>query len=240
MNAKTNPARTLGLGLLVLLSGAFARPAQAATAAEWVAKLQSFYDKTQDLDAEFTQETHLKIQEQKQTQSGRVRIKKPGGMRWDYLKPEPKLIVTNGQFIWVYDPDDKQAMKQSLRGNALPSAVSFLYGKGNLTGEFHVTLVPEAQLGEIKPDGKAVYPLRPEGGVVLRLVPRTPNARFKELYFVVDAQSGHVAQTLMVDPEGGTNHIHFRNVRVNTGLQEALFSWTPPRGTSVLSAPGTP
>jgi outer membrane lipoprotein carrier protein len=227
----------LGATALLAQVAATAPPASAATAGDWVKKLQSFYDATRDLDAEFTQETFLRVQQQKQTLSGRVRIRKPGMMRWDYTKPDPKLFVTNGEFLWVYDPDDKQAMKQNLRGHTLPAAVSFLYGKGSLASEFNISIIPEAQLGSIKPDGKTPYGLKAEGGVVLRLVPKVGNARFKELYFVVDSATGQVHQTLMVDPEGGTNHIHFRNVKVNTGLPENLFTWKPPAGTSVLSGP---
>jgi outer membrane lipoprotein carrier protein len=227
-----------GSAALLLLLGAAAPRAHAASAADWVKKLQSYYDATRDLDADFVQESVQRAYQNKQTLSGRVRIRKPGMMRWDYLKPDPKLFVTNGEFLWVYDPEDKQAMKQNLRGHTLPAAVSFLYGKGNLAAEFNITVVPENQLANIKPDGKTTYPLQPSGGVVLRLVPKQGNARFKELYFVVDASSGAVTQTLMVDPEGGTNHITFRNMKVNTGIPESLFSWKPPAGTSVLAGPG--
>jgi outer membrane lipoprotein carrier protein len=227
----------LGATALLVQVAVIAPPASAATAGDWVKKLQSFYEATRDLDAEFTQETLGGVHQRKEISSGRVRIRKPGMMRWDYVKPDPKLFVTDGELLWVYDPEDKQAMKQNLRGQALPAAVSFLYGKGNLGGEFNISVVPEAQLGSIRPDGKTAYALKPEGGAVLRLQPKVGNARFKELYFVVNAATGQVNQTLMVGHDGGTNHISFRNVKVNTGLPENLFTWKPPAGTSVLSGP---
>jgi outer membrane lipoprotein-sorting protein len=86
-------------------------------------------------------------------------------------------------------------------------------------------------------DPKTPYHLRPEGGTVLCLVPRTADPRVREIYLVVDARTGQVHQTLTISPEGNISRIVFRHLRVNSGLPASLFSWTPPAGTQVLKAP---
>ena len=40
-------------------------------------------------------------------------LKKPGRMRWDYEKPEKKLMVSDGSTLWVYEPEDEQAATQN-------------------------------------------------------------------------------------------------------------------------------
>ena len=60
-------------------------------------------------------------------------MKKPGRMRWNYQKPDPKMYLADGDTLWLYEPEDKQAFKQDLKASQLPAALAFLTGKGKLT-----------------------------------------------------------------------------------------------------------
>ena len=65
-------------------------------------------------------------------------LKKPGRMRWEYVKPQKKLMVADGKTLWIYEPDDEQAYRHDLKGSSLPSSVSFLLGEGRLTDELPI------------------------------------------------------------------------------------------------------
>jgi len=95
--------------------------------------MQRFYDRTQEFKADFRQTLTNPVYGRKQVFDGIVRFKKPGKMRWDYQTPEKKLFVSDGKVLWVYEPEDAQAYKQSLTDSALPTAVAFLFGQGKLT-----------------------------------------------------------------------------------------------------------
>ena len=54
---------------------------------EIVKKIQVRYEKTKDLQADFTQKTKIEGFATPVVSSGRVYIKKPGRLRWDYVEP---------------------------------------------------------------------------------------------------------------------------------------------------------
>ena len=59
---------------------------------EVVKQLQTRYEKTKDLQADFTQKTMIEGFERPITSSGKVYIKKPGRLRWNYLDPSVEEI----------------------------------------------------------------------------------------------------------------------------------------------------
>ena len=42
--------------------------------------------------------------------SGKVYIKYPGMMRWEYEKPDRQIIITDADKLWIYRPEDNQVM----------------------------------------------------------------------------------------------------------------------------------
>ncbi|MGA6925700.1 MAG: outer membrane lipoprotein carrier protein LolA, partial [Desulfosarcina sp.] len=54
--------------------------------------------------AEFDQESILKAMAVTDTASGRLMVRQPGKMRWEYLVPDPQTIITDGKDLWVYRP----------------------------------------------------------------------------------------------------------------------------------------
>jgi outer membrane lipoprotein carrier protein len=188
--------------------------------AQVLAKVQKFYDSTKDLHARFDQVLESSMGTAKKA-SGDMWLKKPGKMRWDYVKPEKKLMVADGQTLWLYEPEDEQAFKQDLRSSTLPAQVSFLVGEGKLADEFDATVVHPKELEE-------------PGTVVLKLVPRTASAAYRYLLFVVDGKTGQVLRTVIYDQQGGTNRLTFSGVELNRGVDDAKFKFTPPAGTKIL------
>jgi outer membrane lipoprotein carrier protein len=209
---------------VLLLSGLTA-PALAAepNAAQLVVKIQRFYDATKDLHAHFEQTLSSPVGMPKKA-SGDVWLKKPGKMRWDYAKPEKKLMVADGQTLWVYEPEDAQAFKQDLRSSALPASVSFLVGQGKLADEFQVTVEP-APPKELQLAASAV---------VLKLVPKAATTAYRYLLFVVDPATGQVEATRIYDQQGGTNQLAFSDLQSNRGVDDAKFRFTPPAGTHIV------
>lgn len=217
----------LAAGLLGFVAGSAhgqtAAPAAPAAlgADEVVARVQQFYDSTTDYEAAFTQTYFHRLFNKTQRSYGRVFIKKPGRMRWEYERPERKLFVADGDTLWVYEPEAQQAFRQSLAESQLPTAISFLAGAGDLARDFR------ARLLDARPQGFGQ-------GYVLELRPRQPSPAYERLLFFVDAQSFQVVRTLVVDSAGNRNRMDFAAVRLNTGVAEARFRFTPPDGTRVI------
>ena len=211
----------------LLIVAALAAVAQAQekkpeSAATVVARVQKYYDATRDLRAKFEQQLDSPSRAPSKA-SGELWLKKPGKMRWDYAKPEKKLMVSDGSTLWVYQPDDEQAYKQDLRGNALPAQVSFLLGEGKLDKEFDASLT---KIDGVGPDELA-----------LKMVPKVGTTAYRYLVFVVDGKSGQVKQTIIYGQDGSTNKLSFVDVQQNKGVDDGKFKFAPPSGTHILKPP---
>lgn len=187
-------------------------------------KMQKRYDQAKDFRAKFSQTYSRAIMGRATVSTGTLAFKKPGKMRWDYEKPEPRMFLSNGQVLWLYEPTEKQAFKQDLKSSQLPAALAFLMGKGKIADEFGVAFAK---------DGKSDKLGRPED-IRLALSPKQPQASYKSIFFIVDPKEYLVRESILIDSQGNTNHFVFDDLEVNTKVSDTLFKWTPPAGVRVV------
>ena len=183
-------------------------------------RVQRFYASTRDFSARFTQRyTYLAIGRVEDSE-GTVQVKKPGLVRWDYEKPDRRVIYLENRTLWIWRPDDQEAqVRENFGGDQLSSAFTFLWGKGDLLREF----APRASAGA--PQGVPA-------GDVLELAPLKPVSGVSKLVFVV-AKDGQVMATVVTNPQGDVNQMIFSAAKVNQGLPDALFHFEPPKGAYV-------
>src|SRR5436190_6752690 len=145
--------------LALVLAAMVAAPAD-QTASELAAALQKKIDSVKDFSTDFTHAYQGGVLRKQITERGRLIVKKPGKMRWDYTTPEPKQFVSDGVKMYSYIPQDKQVIVASVppEDRATTPAL-FLAGKGSLTRDFTPSLV----------DAPAGMPAGTRG---LRLVPK--------------------------------------------------------------------
>lgn len=187
-------------------------------AAALAMKVQRFYESTTDFAADFEQSYRYRAMRRTQNSSGAVEVKKPGLMRWDYSRPYPRHFVLDGKALYIFDPEDNAVMvNREFTSDGLSAAVTFLWGRGNLSDEFDITLVQRADYGS----------------TVLELVPKTPQPGFTRLFFSVDPDTGAVLSSVVIDSQGNENRITFKNVRTNTGIDAKRFQFEIPKGAVV-------
>lgn len=188
------------------------------SAAQLADKVQAFYEDTADFSATFTQQYKYKAMARTQKSQGTVQVKKPGLMRWDYVKPHEKLFLLDGKALWIWDPSDKAVMvNRAFSSDQLSAAVTFLWGRGKLSDEFDIQRVEKPAYGQ----------------TVLELVPKTPQGGFTRLYFAVDPKTGAVVTSVVIDSQGNENRIEFSDVKTNTGLADSRFRFSVPKGATV-------
>ena len=222
---RTYPIAALAL-VLIPLGVVAQEPTPAADsrpkADEVARRIQQFYGQTKDYQAKFTQTYHDVAAGSQKVTKGTVYFKKPGKMRWDYSKADgkrDKLYVSDGSTFWVYEYDFKQVFKQCLGDSQLPTSLSFLMGKGDLLAEFDVTHTKKST--NDKPE--------------LRLVPKKPTSKYKEIRFKLDPKTYQVTKTVIYDPYGNRNEIDFASAKVNKNLPDRGFDFKVPKGARVLN-----
>jgi outer membrane lipoprotein carrier protein len=182
-------------------------------------RVQTFYAQTKDFSATFHQHYEYVSIGRSEDSEGTVRVKKPGLVRWDYAKPDRRTLYLRGKTLWIWRPDDQEAqVNRNFGGDQLSSAFTFLWGKGNLLAEFSPKAVAVPQ-GLPQGDGLELTPLKPTPGV-------------QKLLFVV-AKDGQVLASVVTNPQGDVNQIVFGDAKVDQGLSEDLFQFSPPKGAYV-------
>ena len=173
-----------------------------SNAADVVDRVQKFYAEIKQVTALFRQSVTNDTFGSTNTSDGTVWIMKPGKMRWDYVEKRKgvvevkKSFISNGTYLYVVEHDNKQVMKKNLERDLMPVAVSFLYGKGDLKAEFSPEIDSSGKYGE-------------KGDIVLRLTPKQPSARYKNLFLVVSPKDFHVSQSIIIDSSNNVNHFRF-------------------------------
>jgi outer membrane lipoprotein carrier protein len=194
-------------------TGPSAPAAQRLNADAVVARVQTFYVDAQRLTALFRQ-TYTNTTFGKQSVSdGKLWIKKPGKMRWDYRGNQRKVnksFISDGTTLWAVEHDNKQVFKKDLEEDMLPVAVTFLYGKGDLARDFRASLDTSGKYGK-----KSDY--------VLELSPRAPSAQYKTLYLVVDPANFRVKESIVIEASGNTNHFRFFSPDTKAPVQDTWF-----------------
>ena len=204
--------------LIVLTAGPDAAVPQ-QTAEQVAVALQSKYDRIRDFTADFTQQYESGVLKRKMSEKGRVQVKKPGKMRWDYTEPEKKVFVSDGSQIYLHVPADNQVTVSPVpKQDEATTAVLFLVGKGSLTRDFKVSFSAQA----------------PAGTYALRLDPKLPERDYDWLEIVVDQATLQIRSLKAADRQGGQSTFYFSNFKENVGLSDKTFAFSIPRGADVI------
>jgi outer membrane lipoprotein carrier protein len=206
----------------VILSALPLRGAE-PTPSELAQSLQRRYEGIRDFTADFVHTYTGGVLRKKLTETGRLLVKKPGKMRWEYTTPEPKSFVSDGVKLYSYIPQDKQVIVATVpQEDSATAPALFLAGKGNLTRDFTPSF-------DTVPVGAAA------GAVALKLVPKSPQPDYDWLVLVVDGSTLALRGLASSDSQGGTSSFSFTNLKENVGLPDKTFEFQIPRGVDVVT-----
>lgn len=156
--------------------------------------------------------------------------------RWKYLTPSIQEIISDGQTMWVYIPENRQVIASDLgqiNKESGQNPITFLSGLGNLSKDFLV------EWGTPQLDA--------EGNYYLQLKPRVESQFIQQIDIVVskntvDEWLKHrktgkifpIISTLVTDPNGNKTAIEFKNIKVNQQLNDNLFNFERPEGVELV------
>src|SRR5262245_8720375 len=205
--------------LALLFLNAPVAGAQSDELDQLVTALQAKYNKLSSLSADFAQVYNAPGQRERR-ESGRLLLKKPGKMRWDYTSPEAKLFLSDGKWLYEYVPAEKYATRSSIKeAGDLRAPFAFLLGRGNLRSEFR--LIGFAGESPVK-----------AGNKVLRLVPKRAQD-FKELLVEIEPNTLQILRLSIIEQNGARSDFIFSNVRENAPASAAQFLFKAPPGVEV-------
>ncbi|MDP3845105.1 MAG: outer membrane lipoprotein chaperone LolA [Pseudomonas sp.] len=203
------------LRMLLLAVMAFAVvPAQADDAVA-VARLTALLSQAQTLTARFSQLTLDGSGTQLQETAGELSLKRPGLFRWHTDAPAEQMLVSNGQKVWLYDPDLNQVTIQVLDQRLTHTPALLLSGDvSKISENFTVT--------------------HKEGGSVVDFIlkPKAKDSLFDNLR--LSFRNGVINDMQLVDSVGQRTNILFLGVKMNEPLDASQFSFQVPAGADVI------
>jgi outer membrane lipoprotein carrier protein len=198
---------------LLALSFAFGSVSAAAEPEDRVTKIQKAYEGIKDISGRFVQKNRVKELKRTDTYRGSFYIKPPK-MKWEFAGEKAQAIYVDNEQIIIHQKKEKQVFKAKFDKATYGQApIALLAGFGDIRREFDVVpskgtrivLKPRDQMGSI-----SRVEIRPsESGFPIRAIT------------IIDKFSNVITITLS-------------DVKINTGLKDSLFKFTPPKGTAVM------
>jgi len=211
------------LSLLALPCCAFSE--ELPTVGDIAQKLQSTYEKTKDLKADFVQEATIKSIKKTEREEGKVFFKNPKNMLWEYTKPQGKKLVINSQKAWLYLAKEKVVYTQKSESIFQSKfLINFFAGAGKLKDDFTI------KYAEPKAYDK-------NGNYLLMLIPREKTAACNSVMLTVDKNNFYILQVSFDDVMGNSTTLKFSNIFINTGVAQKMFQFQPPAGVQIFEMP---
>ncbi len=178
-------------------------------------RLSGLLDDMNAYAASFEQTTHDAQGNVKQRGKGQFVLEQPGRFRWVVEEPFPQTIVSDGQSVWVYDPDLEQVSIDYLDERAAKTPAVLLSGSAEEIQKHY-------RISNSRDSLKEMFILNPkdEGSLFTMLV----------LNFV----DGKLVEMQIEDSLGQFTKIVFTDVTLNPTLDKGTFSVEFPDYVDVL------
>lgn len=199
----------------VLLSLVLAVAPPAGDAAEVLKQLEAAGRGLKTMKAAFVETKVLTLLDEKQETRGNVLLQVPGRLRWDYVSPQPGVMMIKDGHFERYVPQTKQVFRGEARGEA-DLLVGFGPGAADLGRKYEVTLRPEEKVGAAPTH-------------VLDLKPRAGGGLFSAIRLWVDKARMIPVQTRLTEPTGDYTTIRFDDVAINRPLPSTAFELKLPK-----------
>ncbi|MDX1300495.1 MAG: outer membrane lipoprotein chaperone LolA [Pseudomonas sp.] len=180
-----------------------------------VQRLTELLNQAQTITARFSQLTLDGSGTQLQEAAGQLVLKRPGLFRWHTDAPMEQLLVSNGEKVWLYDPDLQQVTIQTLDQRLTHTPALLLSGDvSKIRENFDIS--------------------HKEGGNVVDFIlkPKSKDTLFDSLR--LSFRNSVLNDMQLIDSIGQRTNILFLSVKMNEPQDDAQFTFEIPAGVDVI------
>ena len=181
-------------------------------------QLRSFVKNVQAATGEFTQQVFGAQGEPQAAQQGEFAFHRQGQFRWEVLQPYEQLVLSDGQFVYQYDPDLMQVTQRGVDEAIGTSPAAILFGSRRIDDAFNLTDLPDR-----------------DGMQWLRAQPRTSDAGFE--YVDIGFQNNLPTKLELRDTFGQTTRISLRALQPQETIAAERFHFVVPEGVDLVRMP---
>ena len=180
-----------------------------------VARLTQLLEKSQTLQARFSQLSLDGSGTQLQETTGEMTLQRPGMFNWHTDAPQEQLMVSDGKKVSLWDPDLQQVTIKTLDQRLTQTPALLLSGDvSKISQSFDITAK--------------------EAGNIIDFVlkPRTKDSLFDSLR--LSFRSGLINDMQLIDSVGQRTNILFTGVKANEPVAGSKFKFDVPKGADVI------
>ena len=183
--------------------------------------VQTQYQKSSGVQAEFTQTTDIKATKQIKRTKGRIWIKRPNKLRWETLEPDPNILVSDGKTFWFYTPPfDKDERGQVIIKKTAQVQTQFL--NALLSGSFDF----KKGTTSIETRGSSAFLLKPKSGTAGDVI---------IAQITIDPTQFTITEVVLTHTSGNQTTIKLQQINLNAKLDDKLFKFVPDRRTDKIN-----
>lgn len=181
---------------------------------EAVQSLVERLEQLKSLEGSFEQRTE---QDGSRTQEARgtMVVARPNRFRWETTEPFQQLVVSDGEKVWVHDPDLDQVVIRPLDKEISKTPALLFGGEPEKIGE-------SFRVERSEKDKRTVYRLRPRGEEPL----------FSRLEVTFDGRKPESMR--LRDSLDQRTVIEFGELKLNSSPDDDTFEFEPPEGADVI------
>jgi len=188
------------------------------TASSALDRMSEFFNNQSSYFAEFRQvilDEGLHLIEES---TGLMWLSRPDRFRWEYFDPFEQIVVSDGEYIWVYDTELEQASVRNLSDVLDQSAAEILSGMGNIEDRYVVEdLGIQGTLAWVN-----ISPLNQD------------TSQFESMRLAFDEETLRMMEIL--DALGDTTRIQMQDVVIGSDFQEKVFEFKVPDGVDLIDS----
>ncbi|WP_148254369.1 outer membrane lipoprotein chaperone LolA [Aidingimonas lacisalsi] len=201
---------------LLLLPLSAAMLPLSVSADEGADRLTALLEPLETYRADFEQHILDGSGERLQEANGRMWLSRPGQFRWEVNAPYRQEVVSDGEDVYLYDPDLEQVTVRGLDQRITHTPALLLSGDASdLTDSYDVDYQQQ------------------EGHDVFTLTPQTADTLFEELSMAFDGDE-RLTMLEMTDSTGQRTAIEFSSIQVNANIDDSHFEFDIPDGVDVI------
>jgi len=188
------------------------------TASSALDRMSEFFNNQSSYFAEFRQvilDEGLHLIEES---TGLMWLSRPDRFRWEYFDPFEQIVVSDGEYIWVYDTELEQASVRNLSDVLDQSAAEILSGTGNIEDRYVVEdLGIQGTLAWV-----SISPLNQD------------TSQFESMRLAFDEETLRMMEIL--DALGDTTRIQMQDVVIGSDFQEKVFEFKVPDDVDLIDS----
>lgn len=180
--------------------------------------LEAFSQRTRSASGRFVQRiTDASGQVLDAGSRGEFVFARPGRFVWRIAEPYPQTIVSNGQTLWIWDPDLNQVTTKKVGGAIDSTPAGVLFGRSAI-GRFFT-------IGDLPADGALVW---------AAATAKDEDSPYGVIEVAFDGQ-GTIAAMRLKDHFGQTTELTFSEVKLDPIIDTQMFEFQIPKGADVLA-----